>query len=267
MYKAVFLDLDGTLLDDSKNISQENYDAIEYITQNNGLVIICSGRSISSTKKIWEQTKASNYIIYSNGAGIYDSKTNETIFTASIDENICLALYDYAIKNNICIRFDTPYGRYITDMKYSTSTDILFDEDINKFLDENKILQISYMSKTKENIETSIDFIKKSFNNIKVETYYNDIYGEINTYVINIVNPNTSKGNAISGLCKFLKIDINDVIAIGDDLNDISMIKMAGLGVAMENANPEVKAIAKEITNSNNNNGVAKILREKFNIK
>jgi hydroxymethylpyrimidine pyrophosphatase-like HAD family hydrolase len=75
---------------------------------------------------------------------------------------------------------------------------------------------------------------------------------------------NVSKGNAIYGLCKFLKIDINDVIAIGDGINDISMIKVVGLGVAMENGEPEVKAVAKEITTTNLENGVAKVLKEKF---
>ena len=267
MYKAVFLDLDGTLLDDKKNISQENYDAIEYVTKNNGLVIICSGRSISSTQKIWNKIKASKYIIYSNGAGIYDIHKNENIFSSSIDKDICLNLYNYSIQKNICIRFDTPYGRYITDMKFSTSTDILFNENINKFLNENEILQISCMNEEQNHIESCINFINNSFNSIKIENYYNDFYGndKINTYVINVINPSTSKGNAISGLCKFLKIDINDVIAMGDDLNDISMIKMVGLGVAMGNAKPEVKNIAKEITTTNNDNGVAKILREKFN--
>ena len=265
MYKAVFLDLDGTLLDDNKNISQENYDAIEYVTQKNGYVILSSGRSIAATKNFWSKVKASRYLIYSNGAGIFDAQENETIFATSIDNDICLILYDYAIQNNICIRLDTQYGRYITNMKYSTSTDIFFNEDINKFLDENKVLQISYMSESTENIEYSIDYINKSFHEyLKIENYYTDFYKGDKTCVINIVNSNTSKGNAISGLCKFLKIDINDVIAIGDDLNDISMIKAVGLGVAMKNAKPEVKEIAKQITDDNNNSGVAKILKENF---
>lgn len=264
MYKAVFLDLDGTLLDDDKNISQENYDAIEYVTQNGGLVILSSGRSITATKKYWDKIKADRYIIYSNGAGIYDTQINETIFTANINSDICLNLYNYAIENNICIRLDTPYGRYITNMKYSRSTDIFFNEDINKFLNENKILQFSYISESEESIEISIDYIKKFNTETKIENYYNDICDNSKIYVINMINSSTSKGNAICGLCKFLKIDLSDVIAIGDDLNDISMIKTVGLGVAMENAKKEVKEFAKEITSTNNNSGVAKILRERF---
>ena len=267
MYKAVFLDLDGTLLDDNKNISQENYDAIEYVTKNNGFVILSSGRPISATRIFWEKTKASRYFIYSNGAGIFDTQANETIFSAIIEKNICLDLYNYAISNNLCIRFDTPYGRYITDLDYSINTDVILNEDIIEFLNKEDILQISFLTKIKNNIfENAIDYINKKYNHfIKIENRYTFI-NKNNEYIytFNLVNTITSKGNAISGLCKFLHIDINDTIAIGDDLNDISMIKTVGLGVAMENAKPEVKKVAKQITIDNNHSGVAKILREYF---
>ena len=82
--------------------------------------------------------------------------------------------------------------------------------------------------------------------------------------LINIINKNTSKGNAINGLCKYLKLNINDVIACGDDLNDISMIQTVGLGVAMGNAVPIVKEYAKEVTKTNIENGVAEVLFNKF---
>ena len=83
-----------------------------------------------------------------------------------------------------------------------------------------------------------------------------------NIFKINIINTSASKGNAINGLCKFLKIDINDVIAIGDGINDISMIKFAGLGIAMENAIDEVKNAASYVTDSNKNDGVAKAIKK-----
>ena len=266
MYKAVFLDLDGTLLDDYKNISQENYDAIEYVTQNNGLVILSSGRPISATQKYWNKVKASRYFIYSNGAGIFDTQQNETIFSSTIEKSICLDLYNYCIENDICIRIDTQYGRYITNMDFSTSTDIFFDYDINNFLNKDDIQQISFLCLSGEKIENAINYVRERYNHfIKVENHYSFLSkNNENIHTINIINTSTSKGNAISGLCKFLHIDINDVIAMGDDLNDISMIKTVGLGVAMGNAKQEVKDIAKQITNDNNHNGVAKILMENF---
>ena len=79
------------------------------------------------------------------------------------------------------------------------------------------------------------------------------------------MNDSVSKGNAILGLCKYLRIDMKDVIAIGDEVNDVPMVEVAGLGVAMENAFEEVKKVAKEITKSNVENGVAYILNKYIN--
>ena len=79
-----------------------------------------------------------------------------------------------------------------------------------------------------------------------------------------MINKNASKGNAIYGLCKYLKIDLKDVIVIGDDKNDLSMFKVAGVSVAMENASRELKKEADEITKSNIQNGVAEVLYKYF---
>ena len=99
MYKAVFLDLDDTLLDSNKNISEENKEAIEYAKQKGGLVCIASGRSIEITKKYRNLVNASTYVIYSNGAGIFDCDANEKLFSADIEKEIVLELYDYSVKN------------------------------------------------------------------------------------------------------------------------------------------------------------------------
>ena len=266
MYKAIFLDLDGTLLDDNKIISKENYDAIEAVTKNNGFVILSSGRPISATQKYWEQVKASRYFIYSNGAGIYDTQNKETIFSAPINKNVVLELFYYCIEKEICIRLDTKYGRYLTNMDYATSTDIYFEDDINKFLNDDEVIQISFLSNTDEKIDNAINDIKNKFNSfIKIENHYTFLNKkEQLIHTINIVNTCTSKGNAISGLCKFLNINLSETIAMGDDLNDISMLTTVGLGVAMGNAKEEVKNVAKQITIDNNNSAVAKIINENF---
>lgn len=72
MYKAVFLDLDGTLLDDKSNISEENKKAIKYVQSKGGLVCICSGRQLYKVNEFKELAGADRYLIYANGASIYD---------------------------------------------------------------------------------------------------------------------------------------------------------------------------------------------------
>lgn len=261
MYKAIFLDLDGTLLDDKKNISQENLEAIKYAIEKGVYVCIASGRSIESTKKYWTKAGASRYMIYSNGAGILDCQENENISVLTIEKDITLKLFNYAVKNGICVRLDTPYGRYITDMLYNVSnTEMELTEEIEKFLNENKIVQLSFVHVAKEKIDDLVEFFNNTINHeLKIEDLFTTgLNNEF--FAMNVVNTSVSKGNAIAGLCKFLKIDLKDVIAMGDGLNDISMLSTVGLGVAMGNATSEVKLAAKEITCTNNENGVAKII-------
>lgn len=262
MYKVVFLDLDGTLLDDNKVISEENKEAIKYVREKGGLVCLASGRPMDSTKQFWNIAKPSRYMIYSNGAGIYDYYENKNIFLTSIEKIFCIELYNYSIQNNLCIRFDTTMGRFISDEKYTIDSDRVF-YDFENFIN-NDILQISLISRKKEDIDNVVNYINKNLKeDIKIEQIFTT--GKDDEYfAVNIVNPDASKGSAINKLCKFLKVDINDVIALGDGTNDISMLKMVGLGVAMGNARPEVKEVAKEVTTTNNDSGVAKVLMSKF---
>lgn len=265
MYKAVFLDLDGTLLDDNKKISEENKEAIKYVQSKEGQVILCSGRQPNAMKDYKNEINASDYMIGCNGAIIYDYKNNQVLFESNVSDDLVYNLYNYCIKNNYLARIDTKYARYISDMNYFISKEIKMEDDINKFINENKVLQFTIGTKTENQIDEVIEYINSlNRTDIKIENRYHIKLKQFEIWAINVINKNASKGNAINGLCKYLKIDLDKVIAMGDDLNDISMIKIAGCGVAMGNAKEKVKEYANEITLTNNENGVAKILRSKF---
>lgn len=265
MYKAVFLDLDGTLLDDNKKISNDNKEAIKYAKEKGAYIILCSGRQQDTVKEYKEYVNASDYIICCNGAEIYDCNSKQELFCANIPEELVYDLYNFANSRNYLARFDTQYGRYINNMDYFISKEIKLNDDVQKFISENKILQFTIGTETEEQIDEAIEYIKSlNRNDIKIENKYIAISGKYTIWAINIINSVASKGNAINGLCKYLKIDLENVIGMGDDHNDVSMMKTVGYGVAMENAVPMVKEFAKEVTLTNNENGVAKILINKF---
>ena len=262
MYKAIFLDLDGTLLDNEKNISEENINAIKMAKTRNIIVCICSGRSIDITRKYKEIANASNYMICSNGAFIYDDEKNEEIFSSSIDKKFCKDVFDYAERNCLTVRLDTTYGRFTNNKKYSAPTEKLIEEGINNFLEKNRVIQLSLSDESIAKIDKSIDELEiKNNKNINLGNKYLEKF-PVKHFCFNCVNNSVSKGDAMLKLCKHLKIDLKDVIAIGDELNDLSMIEIAGLGVAMGNAFAEVKAIANEITKTNTENGVAYIINK-----
>ncbi len=262
MYKAVFLDLDGTLLDNEKRISEENINAIEKAKDKGVFVCICSGRQIDITRKFKEIAHASQYMICSNGAIIYDDDSHEELFSANIDKAFCKEVYEYVESNSLVARFDTKYGRYVNNDSLNVSTEIVITEGIDNFLEHNNVIQLSVVGHSFDEIDKAIVDLKieNSYSN-RVVNRYSEKY-PINYWCLNIINKSASKGNAITGLCKYLKIDTKDVIAIGDDMNDSSMIDIAGLGVAMGNASEEVKKVANEVTKTNIENGVAHIINK-----
>lgn len=266
MYKAVFLDLDGTLFDDNKKISNENKLAIQKAKENGAIVCICSGRQQNFVKVIREETGASRYIICSNGTQIYDCETGEEIFAMTIEEEIILDLFAIAEAKDYVIKLDTKYGKFINSDKYFFPTEMVIKEDYEKFLSENKVLQVTIATDTEEQLDEVIRYIT-GLNRIDIKVY-NKYFGITKEgrefWAMNIINSHASKGNAITGLCKYLKIDVNEVIAMGDDINDVSMMQAVGMGIAMGNACNEVKLYAKEVTKTNNENGVAKAINEKF---
>ena len=267
MYKAVFLDLDGTLLTDDKKVSEENKKAIKYVQSKGGIACICSGRQKDAVKAYKEMAGCDKYIICSNGTQIYDCEKDEELFSCNLERSICNTLANYVIENNFYIRIETSYCRYVNSKDYFVKYEIILDnnEELFEIIKENKILQVTIGSKSEEDMKKVIEFIENlRRTDIKIENVYPPDEHAAKAWSANIINKNASKGNAIHGLCKYLKIDIEDVIAMGDDSNDISMMKTVGLGVAMGNAVDDVKKYAKEIAKTNMENGVAEILYNKF---
>ena len=240
MFKIVFFDLDGTLLTSKKDVLEENKIAIKRALDNGIEVCICSGRPQSAIRYYQKMSGAGRYIIADNGAEIYDTKEDE-----------------HVLKNNLFVRIDTKYARYINIMDYKILDEVPMEEDYKKFFKENDILQISIGSNNAKDIDEIIENLDES---LKVENRFiaENLPGEV--HVINIINKSASKGNAILGLCKYLKIKPEEAMAFGDDYNDISMMN-AVYGVAMGNAFDDIKSLSKEVLRTTNNEaGIAEVL-------
>lgn len=256
MFKIVFFDLDGTLLTSNKEVLEENKKAIKNALENGIEVCICTGRQKSAARYYQEIAGTGRYVISDNGAEIFDTKENEQLFNCLLEKDFALNMYRFVLENKLAARVDTKYGRYVNDMRYSVLDDMLMEEDYEKFFEENTILQMSVGaedSKIIDGIITGLD------SNVKVENRFITSLIADDLDMINIINSSVSKGNAILGLCKYLKIQPEEAMAFGDDFNDISMMKSV-YGVAMGNANEELKALANEVTKTNNEPGIAEIL-------
>lgn len=265
MYKAIFIDIDGTLRDNNRNISERNIQAIRRVTEKGILVILCSARPKKYTEDISINCYASEYIITSNGAGIYNYKTNEILYLNVMDKQSCIELYKIAETVNAKFMMDGRENRIVNKCKDITSPEIELNTNIEEFINKSDIMQCVIVDEDFEKMKSIKNQIEK-VKNIEIKNQHKNLIDDKaerrGSAYYDIAGIESSKGNAIKQLCKILKIDLKDTVAIGDSINDISMFKIVGHSVAMGNANDKIKQYADEITLSNEENGVAVFLEK-----
>lgn len=259
MYQAVFIDIDKTLLNGNGEVTPKTALAIEQAKKQGIRIFLISGRSRMSAIKF--QEFSSRYMINSNGADIYDCEKKETLYQSVMEPKICEKLYEMAHKEDMVIKLDFGLARAVNKAEYLEDYEIELTEEIHQFLDQNPVIQIALCSENLEKIEIVKKFIKEQTNLAVINQFIWEVNDKV-MHAIHITNTDVSKGSAMLRLCKFLKIDGKETVAIGDKINDISMIKMAGLGVAMGNASDEMKQIANMVTSSNEEDGVAEVLEK-----
>ena len=291
MYKLVAIDLDGTLLNSYGEISQRNKDAIQKAIDRGVEVMIASGRPISSAKSYASEIGANNYIVCGNGSILYDIKNDKIIYDKFIERQKALQIIKICEDNSIFFNIYTDSLTISKSMNYNISfynnenkkvpdskkTNIKIIDNIYKYVEENpsvQILKITICDESKVIFDAIIrklrevkdvevldlqhmarKCIKRGTEEIKVEYYYTEI-----------TSKGVDKWEAIKKLADNLQIAPSEIIAIGDNMNDKTMIENAGLGIIMQNSAPYMKEFADEVVSDNNNDGVAEAL-EKYIIK
>lgn len=266
MIKAIFVDLDGTLLNEEKEVSKFDIEAIRQAEQNGIEVIITTGRSRKVALDIREKLGATRYIISSNGSDIYDIKSNKTIYNSPIESDLLKKIYNIAKTNNLRLAMNIDDKLYINKILYKDDKKefLLSEEQIKKYIENKNVVQIVLLDKDRDimkKVKLDIEKLKE----IKIE---NQSLGLIDgcekisrTYFLDIINKCNNKAKAIKRLCEYLKIDLSEIAAIGDSPNDIPMLEIAKDKVSMGNGTEEIKKIANIITDTNTNSGVGKYIK------
>ena len=243
--KAVILDLDGTLLDDDKKISDKTIDFLKSI-KNDIKIILASARQISTIKPYLNQIDIldkDNYTICFNGSLVVNNE-EDIIFSSYIGKDVLNNIDSFILENNI------KWTYYLYDNRLLRN-DII---DLNMFINQNKIYKIVGVSATEEIQKIKKKLPKYILDNLEITS------SEENR--IEFVAKGMTKVKAIEMLLNKLNIRKEEIIAIGDGDNDIEMIKYAGIGIAMLNAPDIVKKHADIITKySNNNDGIYDVLK------
>lgn len=260
MCKAIFIDIDGTLRNSKRELTNKTIETIKRATEHGIIIVLCSGRPRKYTEIISKQCFASQYIITSGGGNIYDYKSKKTLYKNIMNKQACKDLYKIAKKVDARFLMDVGECRVVNKVEHFDGSEIKLKGDIYSFIDTNDIMQCTIADRDFDKIKSIGDEIR-NIKNVEIKNQHKSLtnknYSKDGTIYYDVANIESSKGYAIKEFCKILNIKIEETIAIGDGLNDLNMFENVGYSVAMKNAHPKVKKVADEITDSNDNDGVA----------
>ena len=288
MYKLIAIDLDGTMLNSYGMVTENTKQVIKNTINKGTEVIIASGRPIDSIKTIAKEIGSENYFIAGNGALIYDIKKDEIIYEKFMNKQKVLEIIKICEENSIAYNIYTEKTIIAKGLKYNVlyyykenlkkeenkKTNITIVEDVYEYiknLENEKFLKITVCDETKsvfnsiirklrtvEDIDVldvlhmSRKMIKQGTEDVPIEYYYTEISLK-----------DVDKWNAIEYLANKMNISKDEIIAIGDNINDKEMIENAKVGIAMGQSTPVITEIADFVTTNNNNeDGAAKALEK-----
>lgn len=269
MYKIIFADIDGTLRNSKREISQRTKDDIKRLKQLGVEVILCSGRPRCEVERVCRECNTSRYMISSNGAEVYNYIQKKVEYENMINIEAIKKLYEICQNENCTFVMNTGNVRLVNKIKYNDETEIIPSEGIIKAAYENKILQCIILDRKLEKMKRVREEVQKVpeakiINESKC--FYDKPHKPKDTIYCDIVDTNTSKGNAVKIICELLGVKKEETIGIGDSYNDIELLNNVGYSVTMKNAVKGLKQRVDYVTNTNDLDGAAeffeKIIKE-----
>jgi len=277
--KAIFIDLDGTLVRRGDVLTERTLKAVKHAQSKGYEIVICTGRAFNRTETIAAAVGA-RYIIYADGACIFDLQEQKALYENPMSPaevvRICKlaeleSLYNAPLSDVKTLLVSGKTRYFLKDFTLSfkpSIPDIVLKEPLEKFLDKHKVLKIvifSYDHNATKTIrdtidQTLIDDNAKFFLGHQSKWLYDQNMPKAEYAFVDYNNKNSTKGDGVKIFCQMFNIPKQNTIAIGDDLNDFSMFAVCGQGVAMGNSLPQLKELATHVTDSENNDGVAKFL-------
>ncbi len=258
-YKIAIFDLDGTLTNSRKELTPRTRETLIRLQQSGVKIVLASGRpthGIVPLAKELELREWGGYILSYNGGVITECATREVIHHQLLPKEMIEPLYD-AAKAHECVILSYEGDSILTEIVE------------NKYVEHEAMLNKMPVRRIESFVETFQQPIPKCLavgepeRALELERYLNERYSErmsiyrSEPFFVELVPLNVDKAQSLDLLSRHIGVPREDMIAFGDGFNDLSMIEYAGCGVAMANAQPEVKAKADIQTLSNDEDGVA----------
>lgn len=263
--KLIAIDLDGTLLNANHGLNPATIAAVKDAKAAGIKVVLCSGRPLTGVKLYLPElglTEPGDFAISYNGALVQHTDTGKTVLSESLSyaeyrriEKLArtIGVHAQVLDDAHLYTANADISRYTVRESYLVNMP-LFYRHADDFPTDKQFAKVMLIDEPAV-LDAAIKHIPDEF--------YRDFYiVKSEPFFLEFMAAKVNKGNAVTALAQYLGYSMDEVMAIGDQGNDLPMIKAAGTGVAMGNALPEVKAAAQHVTATNVEDGVAKAIRE-----
>jgi hypothetical protein len=265
-YKLLVVDIDGTLLNSRGVISTEDAEAIAGLRERGVRVALSTGRASMAADWVLDHLQLDGYHIFYDGALVFNPVKSLEAYAESIDSDLAREVIDFSRRSGVHIdlysstRYFIEREDWVADIRrqfFRLTPTIARLEDVCKF---ERIIKGTLIARSGAEREMALEIQNQFRGRLMFSWTMTPAYPDID--FINILSAKVSKGKALEELCTLLKVPLADVVAIGDGVNDVSLLKKAGLAVAMGNCAEELKSVAHIVTHDVDHSGVAEAIKK-----
>lgn len=267
-YRLIALDLDGTLLNPQKELTEGNRRALLAAAGRGTHIVPTTGRFFEGMPEAVRSLPCIRYAITINGAQVQDRQTGEVLYRAEIPNRRAIEVMEQL--DTLPVIYDCYMDNwgYMTETLYAQGPAYIQDPHVLKMLLELRkpVPELkAFLRETGRDVQKIQFFFPTVEERIRRLPQMQALFPDLNVCSalgnnVEINAPAANKGDALKALCRHLGLPVSQSLAFGDGLNDLSMIQAAGLGVAMENGDPVVKAAAGAIAPSCGEDGVGRFM-------
>lgn len=267
-YKMIAFDMDGTLLNSQKKISDNTVKAIQKAISNDKIVILNTGRALAELEEYFDALDGIQYLNCISGAYVYDIKNNKSIYEANLSIETVKQLLDIAVQEDVMIQL-------LTKESITQKDKVM---NIEKY--HMAVYRDLYERVTTQYNDLYKEYMEKPFPVGKLNIYHRDPKARERTKQrildlgldvemadaeetsVEISSRNIHKGVGLEKLCDYLNLSLSQVIVVGDADNDKDALKIAGLSVAMGNAKESIKDLCDIIVSDNDHDGCVEVIEK-----
>ena len=263
-YKLLVVDLDGTLLGREGSISAEDREALAEARRSGIRVSLSTGRAAQGCRSIIDQLSLDGYHIFFDGALV--SGLGEEVYAEPLDSGVVREAVEFIQRNDIYLELYSATHYFVERETWATEIHRQYFKleptvvDFTELWNQERIIKGGLITRSAQEIAQAKSFCLQFDRSLRFSVARSPAFPSVE--FINVLAPEVSKGKALEALASHLGVSLSQVAAIGDGTNDIPLLSLAGLAVAMDNAPDEVKAVAHHITLDVDHSGLAAAINQ-----